>query len=364
MIEMNRRRGVAVFAALVGGVGLFTPLVMGDDPANAERRFRAAGKGASMTVAPMVLLGKPNAKVGEAVAMILERGGMSNLKTSNVAFTPPTNADLDGAANAFAAFVKADPPPTDYVLFTETLATPERKVREVRAVVATKQGDIVWKDRQAPGDKDFDRVRPREPIQCCVLIVERLRPVLGLSDPSQGSFDGGKITQRWRRESGLPDKAEAAAIEARARDFKSKAAKSTVLVLPIRAEGAFSAEGAANVAAMIASRKLANAKAAADGPRIEPAGDMNEQKMLWATARSLGDYVKKNTPDADYVLFADFLMNKSGVFAVHFALCDRKGELVAVDHQNRNTADFKAIKPVSRADCERLLVRRLEGVAR
>lgn len=355
---------VAPFAALAGAAALFANGSDVDVQSTNEKHFRAAGKTVSMTVAPTVTAGKPIAKVGEAVAMTLERGGMSNLETSAVAFAPPKDADLDGAAIAFAAFVKANPPATDYILFTEILATPDRKVREVRAVIATKQGEIVWKDRQAPGGKQFDRIKPREPIQCCMLFAERLRPVLGLSDPARGPAEGGKIAARWRRESGIPDKAEREAIEARGKAFRKNAANATLLVYPVRADGAFSAESATNVAATVAKRKLMNAKSVADGPRIEPAGDVNEQKVLWAMARSLSDHVKKNPPDADYALYADYVAGKQGVFAVHYVICNRNGDLVAVEHQNRNTSEFKLINPSNREDCDRLLVKRLEGISR
>jgi hypothetical protein len=365
MFGTSLARKVVVFcAALAGAATLFANGSDGEAQSTKEKRFRAVGKGASMTVAPTVTAGKPIAKVGEAVAMTLERGGMSNLETSAVAFTPPKDADLDGAAIAFAAFVKNNPPATEYILFTEILATPDRKVREVRAVIATKQGEIVWKDRQAQGDKQFDRIKPREPIQCCMLFAERLRPVLGLSDPARGPAEGGKIAARWRRESGIPDKVEREAIEARGKAFRKNAANATLLVYPVRAEGAFSAESASNVAATALKQKLANAKFAADGPRIEPAGDVNEQKMLWATARSLSEYVQKNPPEADYVLYADYLIGKGGVFALHFAICNRNGDLVAVEHQNRNTSEFKLINPSNRERCDRLLVKRLEGISR
>jgi len=329
-----------------------------------ESRFRAAGKSAAMTVAPTVTAGKPIAKVGEVVAMMLERSGMSNLETSAVAFTPPKDADLEATATAFGAFVKANPPTTEYILFTEFQGAPSKGVREIRAIVAAKTGEIVWKDRQAPGDKDFDRIKPREPLQCCLLVADRLRPVLGLSRPSQASAEGGKIASRWRKETGVPDKAEWTAIESRGRAFKKAAANSSLAVYPIRAGGSFSGESAASVATAINDRKLTKAKAVADGPHIEAAGDINEQKVLWSMARAFSEHVKKNTPEADYVLFADYLMSKDGVGAVHFAICNRKGELVVVDYQNNHHKDFIAINPKSREDCDRLLVKRLESVTR
>lgn len=329
-----------------------------------EASFRAAGKAASLTVAPTVTAGKPIPKVGEVVALMLERGGMPNLETSTVAFLPPKGADLASAASAFSTFVRANPPSTDYILYTEFQGVPGKGVSEVRAVVATKNGDIVWKDRQAPGDKDFDRIKPKEPIQCCLLITERLRPVLGLSKSPQGDAEGGKIAERFRRETGVPDKTETAAIESRGKTFKKSAAKSSLIVYPVRVGGAFSAESASNVAATLNGRKFTKAKSVADGPTFETAGDINEQKVLWSTARSFSAHIQKNPPEADYVVFADYLMKQNGVGAVHFVVCNRKGELVVVDYQNEHSADFKAINPTTREDCDRLLAKRLESYSR
>jgi hypothetical protein len=355
-------KAVAFCAALAGAAALFAERAEGGPQVSTGDRFRAAGKTASMTVAQTVTAGKPVAKVGEVVALMLERSGMSNLETSSVAFTPPKDADLDAAAAAFAAFVKANPPTTDYVLFTEFQGAPAKGVRQIRAIVATKHGEIVWKDRQAPGDVDFDRIKPREPIQCCLLVVERLRPVLGLG--REGSAEGGKISERWRRESGVPDKTELAAIESRGKAFKESAARAILAVYPVHAEGTFSAESASNIAVAVAKGKLANANAVADGPRIESHADMNEQKVLWTMARGLSEYVKKNPPEADYVLYADYIMSNSGVGAVHFSICNRQGELVVVDYQNNHAPDFKRINPSTRGDCDRLLVKRLEGYSR
>ena len=46
---------------------------------------------------------------------------------------------------------------------------------------------------------------------------------------------------------------------------------------------------------------------------------------------------------------------------MHFVVCDRKGEWVIVDMQNSEHPDYKSIGIISRARCDQLLVRRLEG---
>jgi len=49
---------------------------------------------------------------------------------------------------------------------------------------------------------------------------------------------------------------------------------------------------------------------------------------------------------------------------VHFVVCDRRGELVVVDFQNSHHAEFKAIHPKTREDCDRLVIRRMNGLCK
>lgn len=293
--------------------------------------------------------------------MMLERGGMTNLETSKAAFTPPQGADLPKAAAAFADFIKANPVSTPYALFTDFQGTPGKGVSEVVAVVVSAQGEVVWQDRQAKGDADFDRIGPREPMQCCILVAERLRPVLGLGDPTSESAPTGKIAQRFQKSSGVPDKPELDAIKQRAAAFKKAVASSTVVVYPTHAGDAFSAESATALVAAINEQKLTIAVPGENGPQFGIERAMNEQKVLWSMAHSFSDWVKKNPPNADYALFADYLMGKGGVGGVHFAICTRHGELVVVDFQNSHWPDFQSINPRTRDDCDKLVIKRLEA---
>jgi hypothetical protein len=293
--------------------------------------------------------------------MMLERAGMTDLETSGVAFDPPEHADLAQTARAFADFVRADPPSTEYSLFTDFMVSPQTGVTEVRGIVVNKRGEIVWQDRQAKGDADFDRVAPREPLQCCLLIVDRLRPILGLGDPESEAAPQGKIAERMRKSTGAPDKAEVDAIEQRGEAFKQAAAGATLLVYPAHAGEAYSPESATGITAMLNGQKLTKAKASGSGPRLEIARDMNEQKSLWSMAHAFSESVRKNPPNADYVLFADYLMGKDAVGGVHFAICNKQGELVVVDFQNDHWPDFNAIDPKTREDCDKLVVKRLES---
>jgi hypothetical protein len=49
---------------------------------------------------------------------------------------------------------------------------------------------------------------------------------------------------------------------------------------------------------------------------------------------------------------------------VHFVICDRRGEWVIVDMQNSHHPDYQSVKPISQADCDKILVKRLEQYVR
>jgi hypothetical protein len=227
----------------------------------------------------------------------------------------------------------------------------------------------VWQDTQTPSDADFKRIDPKEPMDCCVLVVERLRPVLGLADPDRDNAPEGKLAKRWAEKSGVPEKAEQEAMKERQKAFKKAAASSTLLVYPALAGDEVSKESAAHLTRLISEGKLAKAAVAEAGPQLEIKGNPNEQKVLWEMARGVRTFVQGHRPEADYVLFAQYLMGKdaSGQIAVggvHFVVCNRAGEWVIVDYQNSHHDDFNTIKPKAREDCDRLVERRLQGYAR
>jgi hypothetical protein len=357
---------LAAIALLVGA-----RCALGQNKAADERlaQFKAAGPNAALTVFPAGLMGRPHRPVGEVIALILERAGMQNLEIDAPDFPPPEKADSDALAKAFAEFVRAKPVKTEYALFAEFLGSPEKGLSEIRAVIVNRAGEIVWRDTQTPSDADFKRIEPKEPMDCCVLVVERLRPVLGLADPNRDDAPEGKLAKRWTERSGVPDKAELDAIKERQPAFKKSASTSTLLVYPALAGDEVSKESAAHLTQLISGGKLVKAIAADAGPQLEIKGNPNEQKVLWEMARGVRSFVQKNRPDTDYVLFAHYLMGKNAagqvvVGGVHFVVCNRAGEWVIVDYQNSHHDDFNAIKPESREDCDRLVEKRLQSYCR
>jgi hypothetical protein len=323
--------------------------------------FKAAGKDASLTVLPVYLDGSSSKQGGEVLGMLLERAGMQNLELGTAEFRPPEKADMTQTATALAEFVHANPVNTNYVLFAEFLGSHAAGVTEVRGVIVNKQGQLVWQERQTPEDADFKRIKPREPMDCCVLLAERLRPVLNLDDPARADAPAGKLAERWQQKTGVPNEAEREAIKERQAAFKQAAATATLLIYPAHAGDQMSPKSATHLAQMINEAKLLKATAADQGPQLEVKPDMNEQKMLWGMARAFSTEVQAHPPKSDYVLYADYLMGKNAVGGVHFAICDSKGQLVIVDFQNSHWDDFKAINPKSAEDCDRLVLKRLEG---
>ena len=328
------------------------------------KQFKSAGRDASLTVLPVRLGDRLFPQVGEVVGMFLERGGMKNLEIGSEEFRPPEKATLAETGKALGEFVKAHPSKTAYTLFADFLVSPEHQFVEVRGVIVDQEGGIVWQDHQTGDDADFKRIGPKEPMQCCILLVERLRPVLGLDDPMRAGANESKLAERWQKKTGVADKAEKAAMEKREQAFKKAAAEATLLIYPARAGDEMSKASATYLAELVNQAKLAKATAADVGPPIKVRREMNEQKTLWDMARAFREQVQKQPPDADYVLFADYLIGKNAVGAVHFAICDRHGELVVVDFQNNHHDDFNAIKPKSREDCDRLVVKRLKKYCR
>jgi hypothetical protein len=347
---------VATQSAPVGGGGALS-------------RLKTAGREASLTVFPAGVIGRPVRPVGDVVALMLERGGMGNLQVDAPEFEPPEHADLAETARVFGAFVRTHPIETDYALFADFRGSREKGFEEVCAVLATRQGETVWQDRQTVRDADYQRIKPREPMECCLLVVERLRPLLGLEDPGRVGAPEGKIARRWAEQSGVPDQEERGAMQERQRAFQQAAAKATLLVYPAQAGSERSADSAAQLVQLLDEGKRIRASVAEEGPRLDVKGHTNEQKVLWEMARGVREFVRAHRPAADYVLYAHYLMGpdaagKVTVGAVHFVVCDREGRWVIVDFQNSHHDDFNAVKPQSRADCDRLVVRRLTGYCR
>ena len=322
--------------------------------------------GASITIFPVALGGNPSRDVADVVGLMLEKDGYDAFDMTDGAFRVPSGTAADGKAAAFGAFVKGLELKTDYALYAEFAGTPGKGVDEVYAAIVDAAGNVAWEDRQRPGDAHFDRVKPRNPMTCCVLLHERLRMGLSLDGLPKKPGTEGKMEKLWREKSGLPDKAELAAMKKRLKAMKKTRSSARLLVYPPRLGDRVDQACATRLTGLVNDAGLWKATAAEAGPVLEVAPSSNEQRMLWDFARAAKQYVEAHPPDTDYALFADYIVRPrdEAVLAVHFVVCDRTGAWVAVDLQNEHQKDFKRIKPKTAADCDRLVSRRLKTLVK
>ena len=325
----------------------------------------ALGPESSVTIVPVMLAGSPSKDVADVVGLMLEKEGMPNIWTIDTAFVPPADQSLDEVATAFGQFVQKTPPQTDHALFAEFLGTPQTGLREGRAILVDKAGRVVWKDRQLPEDADFQRIKPREPMECCVLLSERLKPVFHLPAAKKTAGEG-RMAQLWAEKSGTPSDAERSAMEASLGKLKASIGTARFVVYPVLLGDEVNRPDAEQLVGLIAKDFGSTVQMAPTPALFKIAPSSNEQKRLWDLARAFRTHLRDNPPDADYALYAEYTIRPSNqeVWSVHFVVCDRGGEWVIVDFQNDHQADFQQIDPKTHQDCARLVVRRLKSYVR
>ncbi len=329
--------------------------------------MKSKSTGASLTILPIRLAGKPFDRITEFVGLLLEQQGLKNIDLGKTAFEPGTNASMEQLAMSVGGFVKEHPIQTEYAVYAEINGNRQVGLNGLQAVVVDKAGMVVWSDQQTPEDIKRQNVEP-EPMSFCVLLSERLGPPLGLNEQTAKAAKPGKMAALMDERSGLPPQNERAPLPDRQKLMKESKQKATLVIFGARVQGQQTdPESAANLAEMINNAGLCNAVAAKQCVLLKASqADPNEQKILWDLAREFRDYAKKNPPDADYVLYADYVFNlqnwEQGF--VHFVVCDRKGDWVMVDFQNSHQPDYQSVKPISRETCDKLLFQRLEGYLR
>jgi len=238
---------------------------------------------------------------------------------------------------------------------------------ELRAVVVDSAGQVVWTDRQGPEDSAMVRLEAKEPMTLSVLLAERLCPVLGLTEETARNAKPGAMARRMEERGGLPPESERALLPDRQKALKELGQKARMTVFPARIRGAVDAASAAELTAMLNKASLCVSLPSPQAPLLKsPQNDPNEMKVLWDLAREFREYCRKNRPDTDYALYADFVFNPENWEQgyVHFVVCDRSGEWVVVDLQNSHHPDYQTVKPTSTSGCSTLLVRRLQGYLR
>jgi len=340
-------------------------------PPEQQKRFeamRTKGTQASLTVFPVVMGDSAafNKDVADVVALLLEKAGMTNLETTDAVVRLPKEAAFDQAAELFGEFVRKNPIETDYALYAEFVGTPTTGPKEIRGVIVDRTGQSVWVDRQTQADRDFKRAKLRDPMTCCMFLAERLRTQLGIPKSARDDSGEGKFARMSSERSTGPGKAEWAAMEKRQAVMKKAGRTARVAVFPVRlSDDEAGGTDAAHLARLLSREKLCEAKAVDSTLRVKIKPASNEQKLLWDLARAFQDHVKRNPPEADYALLADYMFPRPGrAWAVHFVICDRDGEWVIVDFQNDHHSDFQSVDPKTPDDCGRLVTKRLEGYLR
>lgn len=163
------------------------PVSPSEPPARAT--LRAAGVRAPLALHPVRLLGRADTVAAEALGLVLERQGMSDLVLAEAAFDP-ADAPWDHVPGLLQAHVRAQAQHADagrYALYAQFLGDPQQGPTEVRFVVVDPTGDVALVDRQTPADRAFQRTAGRDPdpLGCAMLVGDRLftqlqwRPVRG-----------------------------------------------------------------------------------------------------------------------------------------------------------------------------------------
>ncbi len=341
------------------------------DPENTARReaLHAAGVAAPFVLHPIVVLGRPDSRVAEALGLVLEKQGMTDLDVAAAPFTPPKDTKWDDVPALFSAHVAAlgGEAAKRHHLYAEFLGTPKTGPEEVRFVVADGAGHVVLVDRQTPADADFKRTAAKDPdpLGCSMLVADRL---FGLADwkKAPGSVRDGKFAKGWKERSGVPDQKEFAAMKARLATMRDTIGKARVAVLPTVVAGAHDVTSAARLAEAIGKEFGCRAEAKADGAKPTVAADSNEQKRLWDLARAVkASLGKAPAPEVDYVLAADLGVDAEGKHCyLHAVVTTATGDYVLVDFQNDQSPAVSKAMPKSLADAEALLVARLGALLR
>jgi len=336
----------------------------GDTPADRLASLRQAGSAASMTVFPVMLLEKPVSQVGDVLGIMLEQAGMENIESTDVAATVTPGADPAKSAAEFGAFVVNHSIKTDYALFAEFIGTRQTGFTEVHTVIVDKSGAEVWSDRQTKSDVEFRRINPTEPMQCCLLVSDRVKSAMRLSAPPAASKGPGKIEKRFSEKAGMPSDAERSDMAPRLAALRQLGGNAAIEVYPVQIGGKVDAEAARHLATLLNEAGLCKALPANSSPVFKLNPTMNEQTRLWDLARASRKQMKAHPGEAPYTLFAEYMINEktNAVGAVHFVVCDRTGEWVIVDFQNNHHEDFNRIAPRTTADCGQFVLKRLNGL--
>jgi|GEM_PF-525650 len=365
----------AILTGLLASTGTFAqeaPQKPSVSPEQQKRleAMKAKGTEGSLTVLPVRIGGECWDRLTEVVGTFFEKQGLKNIELGKAEFKPVAKLDMEPLAASLGEFVKKNPIATDYALYTEFNGTSPHELVELRAVVVDKAGALVWTDRQTPQDKAFKRRQASNAMTMSILLCDRLGPQLGLNEQTRKAAKPGKLAAIMAERGGQPPENETAPLPGRQQAMKQALPHATLVVFSPRvrvADKVTEAGNATDLAKAINDAGLCKAEPAKQSVLLKaPQEDPNEAKVMWDLAREFRDYVKKNPTDADYVLYADYRFNpehwEQGF--VHLIVCDRNGEWVITALQNSHHPNYQSIKPTSKADCDKILVKLLTDCLR
>lgn len=351
---------------------LFSSNILAEDTHNKARQeqlkkdfemMKANATTVSVTIFPIILAERPFKNIAEVAALMFEKANVKTIEVLDEAFLP-TEEDIWEISDSFGEFVRRQSLKTDYALFGEYVGTRDTGIQEVRSIIVDGDGNPVWVDRQTAEDKLFKKIKPKDPMSCTLLLVERIRTSLGLPDPERKDAPKGKWFAHWNKASDLPAEKEIKAMDKRLEAMSKKFdhfKNAKVQVYPVFHHNKWDKEAAVSLAGILNEKNIFMAEAIAADIAIEIKGSSNEAKMLWDLARQFSDYLKENKVEADAALISQYFMGEKEAHAVHFVLCDQEGEWIVVDLQNDHHEDFQKINPKTTSDCDLLLLKRLES---
>lgn len=310
-------------------------------------------------------------QVATVIGSLLQRADLKNVELAEHEFVPPASDDAGNIAAAFTEHIVKNPPDTQYALFAQLVGTPQTGPKAIVTILVDRSGKVLLAERDTP--ETFSKIktmRPKDPMTCSIFVARRIAEFWKLPDPLRpGAPTDGTMTALLAKHATRPPQAEIDAMSKRLDAMKKNLAEHSVSVYPVRLATGTAPDCTKNLVAAINSQGLFKAVAAAVDPAVKIEGNFDEQRVLWSTARSFQQFIRKNPPPSAYALYAVYgicgpdVKTAAGVkreaTAVHLILCDRAGEWVMVDYQNSHHPDFQKIHPKTCDECNRLALIRL-----
>ena len=325
--------------------------------AAARSQAPAALRGKSVTVLPVQIevagqsaAGDLAVRIAEVQGLMLENAGMSGVAVTEEAWSSAE----EGYAVALSRQVRAHSPATDTVLGVRM--TGARSLERIDWALCGRDGAVLA--RAAP---DAETPPPGNPMEACLAVARALQGLSDLGSPTDTPATEGPMARRMRERSGLPPPAEVEEAKARLAGLRGSL-RPGCAVYPVRVAGPDQADPAAAVrlAERLDAAGLGPATPVHDGIALEVAGDPNQLKVLWDTARAFRAALRAHPADQPYALLVE-CGPVPDVRYVHLFLCERDGGWVVVDMQNSHHQDFHRIAPDSLDDCLDLAVLRLKS---